>query len=60
MGIAALAILVVAAAVILLRRVTAQFVCPFCGGTLERAFEKMQCTGCGRLVYMWQATRRRD
>jgi predicted RNA-binding Zn-ribbon protein involved in translation (DUF1610 family) len=59
MGIAVFAILLVAAAVILIRGAMAQFVCPFCGGTLARAFEKMQCTGCGRLVFMWQAKRRR-
>ena len=59
MGIAALAILLVAAAVILIRGAIGQFVCPFCGGPIEQAFQKMQCTACGRLFFMWQARRRR-
>ena len=58
MGIAGVLILLVVGAVILLRKVTSQFVCPFCGGELRRTFEKMQCYSCGRYSFMWQAKRR--
>jgi hypothetical protein len=58
MGITVVALLLVLVAVLLMRGVTAQFVCPFCGGPIKRAFEKMQCTECGRLFFMWQAKRK--
>ena len=58
MGIAALAILLVLGCVLLIRGAIAQFVCPFCGGPIQRAFEKMQCTECGQLFFMWQAKRK--
>jgi hypothetical protein len=58
MGIAALAILLVVVSMLLIRGAMARFVCPFCGGPIQRAFEKMQCTECGRLFFMWQAKRK--
>jgi len=58
MGIAAFALLLVVAAVLLLRGAIAQFVCPFCGGPIKRVFQKMQCTECGQLFFMWQARRK--
>ena len=58
MGIAALAILLVVVSMLMIRGAIAQFVCPFCGGPVKRAFEKMQCTECGRLFFMWQAKRK--
>ena len=50
-----LAILLVVATVVLINKVTSQFVCPFCGGPIRRAFQKMRCLNCGRLFFMWQA-----
>ena len=58
MGIAALAILLVVVSALLIKGAMAQFVCPFCGGPIKRAFEKMECTECGRLFFMWQAKRK--
>jgi hypothetical protein len=58
MSIAALSLLFIGATVLLMRAVISRFVCPFCGGPIRRAFEKMQCTRCNRLFYMWQARRR--
>lgn len=58
MGVAALAILLVVATVLLIRGATGMFVCPFCGGEIRRAGEKMQCKECDRLFFMWQAKRR--
>lgn len=58
MGIAALAILLVVVSVLLIRGTIAQFVCPFCGGPIKRVFQKMECTECGRLFFMWQAKRK--
>jgi hypothetical protein len=58
MGIAALAILLAVVSAVLIGRVIGQFVCPFCGGPIERVFEKMQCTECRRLFFMWQAKRK--
>jgi ribosomal protein L37AE/L43A len=55
---AALVLLAVIAFVVLLRRQISNYVCPFCGGNIHRAFEKMECEQCGRLFYMWQAKRR--
>jgi hypothetical protein len=53
--IAVLAILLAVATVVLINKVTRQFVCPFCGGPIRRAFQKMRCSSCGRLFYLWQA-----
>ena len=58
MGVAALALLLVVGAVLLMRAAIQQFVCPFCGGPIERAFQKMRCTQCGQLFFMWQAKRK--
>ena len=58
MGIAGLAIVLLAVSVLLIRGARGQFVCPFCGGPIKRVFQKMQCTACGRLFFMWQAKRR--
>lgn len=58
MGIAVFALLLVAGAVLLIRAGVGQFVCPFCGGPIKRVFQKMQCTECGRLFFLWQAKRK--
>ena len=58
MGLAVVALLLVGAAVLLIRGTIKMFVCPFCGGEIERVFEKMRCRECGRLFFMWQARRR--
>jgi predicted RNA-binding Zn-ribbon protein involved in translation (DUF1610 family) len=58
MGIAALAILLVVGVVIAIRTVRGMFVCPFCGGEIKRAGEKMRCLSCERMFFMWQARRR--
>jgi ribosomal protein L37AE/L43A len=58
MGIAAIVVILVVAFVVLLNRQISRYACPFCGGTIRRAFEKMECEQCGRLFYMWQAKRR--
>ena len=55
---AALVLLLVVGIVLLMRAAIQQFVCPFCGGQIERAFQKMRCTQCGRLFFMWQAKRK--
>ena len=51
-------LLIVAGAVLLIRAGVGQFVCPFCGGPIKRVFQKMQCTQCGRLFFLWQAKRK--
>ena len=53
-----MALLLVGAAVFLIRGTIKMFVCPFCGGEIERVFQKMRCRECGRLFFMWQARRR--
>jgi tRNA(Ile2) C34 agmatinyltransferase TiaS len=58
MGITVLAILLVAVAVMAIKTVRGMFVCPFCGGEIKRAGEKMRCLACDRLFFMWQAKRR--
>jgi len=58
MGILAVALVIVAGGVLLMRAAIQQFVCPFCGGPIERVFQKMRCTQCDRLFFMWQAKRR--
>jgi hypothetical protein len=58
MGIVALVLVIVAGIVFLLRMALQQFVCPFCGGPIKRAFKKMRCTQCGRLFFLWQANRK--
>ena len=58
MGIIAFAFVIVVGGVLLLRAAIQQFVCPFCGGPIERAFQKMRCTRCGRLFFLWQASRK--
>lgn len=58
MGVGVFALLLVGAAVLLIRGTIRMLVCPFCGGEIERAFQKMRCRTCGRLFFLWQARRR--
>lgn len=58
MGVAVLALLGLAAAYMLTRKVMSGLVCPFCEGPIRRAYEKTECTRCGRLFYLWQARRK--
>lgn len=57
--IALLAILGIVAVVVLMNKATSGLVCPYCGGgPLRRAFEKTECTQCGKLFFLWQAKRK--
>ena len=53
-----IALALVVGVVLLMRAAIQQFVCPFCGGPIKRVFQKMRCTQCGRLFFLWQAKRR--
>jgi hypothetical protein len=58
MGMVGVVLVLVVVVSFLIKTIIRQFVCPHCGGELRRTFEKMQCRGCGRYIYMWQARRR--
>jgi DNA-directed RNA polymerase subunit RPC12/RpoP len=59
MGIAVVTLIILAVVLALMNKVTSGLVCPYCeGGPLRRAYEKTECTQCGRLFFLWQAKRK--
>jgi hypothetical protein len=52
-------VILIVIVLVLMNKATGGVVCPFCGGgPLRRAFEKTECTQCGKLFYRWQARRK--